>query len=680
MNFLQKNKVVFFALAVIISLTSCFDRPNEFVAPTWDTELNIPITKKEFKLLEIVEKDSSLLKSYENPETMGLIYFGDTQAVAAIRIEDELKIDPFETTLSHSIGLIEIKPPLPAYTHINVEDWATDITPGETQIFPEQVGDVTLGITGVSSVESIFADYAKLTINVYNNLPVDIVLRGIHINNIDGSHIADTNAWFTILSDTNLANPTPFPIEFPILGKRITDSLQYLGTIWSGGSNGNLVEIPFGAGTTILALFEDLVISEATAPLPSQEFQFNKVILVDDSTKIEEGIISEGRMVLTANNNIDVDLTATASFDNIFNTTGDKYSLNIPLARNEQNKIVEISSLNNWKIATTSPGVPTNEITYRIEVVTDSTGEVSNISKNDSVAFNISFHELALETFKGILKPTMIDLNESGFKIDYGDFNKQLKFGEINFKDAKFNLNFSSSADMNLLVNGDLFASNGQTSNSQPTGDIIIPSDDPIQIDISNLINGFSSVLPDTFKMVGSALLNSDYQVGSVSQGDSVYGTIDFEIPLNVGIAQGSFIDTLEFDLGDVDRDDINRLNYGDVTFTILNSMPVELRFTAIVLDSNYNSVLSIPTNYSNIDTIRIDAPEVSETGDIISASEKIQTIALVGDDIKEFLQNPYLAIEVKFWTAGDALPVKFKTSNKISFDIRVKADYRVEL
>ena len=41
-------------LILSISLFGCFDTPDEFVSPSWDTELHLPITSKEFQLLEMV--------------------------------------------------------------------------------------------------------------------------------------------------------------------------------------------------------------------------------------------------------------------------------------------------------------------------------------------------------------------------------------------------------------------------------------------------------------------------------------------------------------------------------------------------------------------------------------------------------------------------------------------------
>jgi hypothetical protein len=674
-----KKIVLFITTAIIFS--GCFDKPDEFVSPSWDTEVNIKITTKEFNLLEIVEKDSSLLKASQDPETLGLIYFGDTQAVSTITIEDELRIDPFETSFSQSMGVINVSVPIPAASEIKVEDWATEVTTGSLQIFPEQEGNVTIDVNGVETVESILAEEGNLSILIWNNLPVEIELRGVRIQNAsDASIIADRSAnnpndWLPI---------PPFGLDtlvFPIEDKIITNTLQYIGTIYSVGSNGVEVQILDQAGTTILALFENLVVGAATAALPVQNFQFNSFLMLDDSTKIEEAVIGEGSAVLRANNSMDVDLTATIKFDNLFEDNGEKFSLNIPLARNEKNKIIEIPSLQNWTVATATPGTPSGEISYSISVFTDSTGEISTITKTDSVSFSLNFDELVFDSFEGLLKPTIIDIEESGFKLDYGDFDDQLQFGEINFQDAAFNLKFSSSANLNLLLDGDLFATNGLKNNTQPIENIIIPSEEDILIDMTDLINGFSSELPDSFSIDGSALLNPYYQIAKISRGDSVFGSIEFEIPLNVGIAQGSFRDTFDVDVGEVDRDDINRINYGEVTFTIRNSVPVGLTFSASVLDSNYTPVLDIPTPTDNISIIEVPKPNISETGEILLAGEIEQSISLYGEDIKKFLDNPYMTVQVNFSTAGESnTPVKFKTSNKISFDVRVKAEYRVEL
>ncbi len=68
-------------------------------------------------------------------------------------------------------------------------------------------------------------------------------------------------------------------------------------------------------------------------------------------------------------------------------------------------------------------------------------------------------------------------------------------------------------------------------------------------------------------------------------------------------------------------------------------------------------------------------------TGDLLSIGESTQTLIMYGDEINSLLNNPYLEIQVFFSTAGSGSdPVKFKTSNKISFEVIAKAEYKVDL
>lgn len=669
-------------VAISFNLFGCFDKPDEFVAPTWDTQVHFPITAKEFGLSEIIEKDSSLLKSSDDPTKLGLIYIGDSQPLSTITIEDELKIDAFESRFSQNIGAIKVEFTIPTASKIKVEDWAPEVTSGSYQIFPEQEGNITLGINGVATVERIVADSATLVILVENKLPVDIVLRGIKIqNSVDQTVIAEKpglNPSDWVLVPRNGARI----LSFTIYDKVITNSLEYVGTIWSEGSNGEAVQIPEEAGTTINAVFRDLIVSEATAALPPQNFQFTDTFLIDDSTKITEAIIDEGSATISIDNNIDANINANILFNNLFNEKDEQFGFDVSLTKKEINKVINIPSLENWTIRSTSYGIPTNEIEYSVHFTTDSTGEISTLNKNDSISFNLNFNEIVFKSFEGQLKPTRIALEESGFRLDYGDIKDQFHYGDIDFKGALFYLNINSSIDLDLILNGEISANNGSNTFQMPIQDIFLPTVEPSKINITELLNQFSYDLPDSFAIMGSAFLNPYYQNSKVIMGDSIFGSVDYEIPLNIGISEGSFKDTLEIDLGDVDEDDINRLNYGEITFTVYNSVPVGLRFNAIVMDSNYTPILNIPnTERNQPEFLEVPNPEVSGNGDILLAGESVQTVTIFGDGIKKLLNNPYLEIQVFFSTAGTGTdPVKFKTSNNISFDVIAKGEYKVEL
>ncbi len=667
-------------LLYTLLLTGCFDKPEEFISPSWDVEVNVPITTKEFSLMEIVKRDSSILRWYKDPENLGLLYFSDTTKFSTIKVEDKLKISGFHASFSQTLGTIKIPIPVPSAAEIKVNTWAPEITPGSSQVFPEQEGDVIIPFGGLETIKSIKLDEGILTIYILNDLPVEIVLRGVKIRNaINSSIIAERknapSQWLTI---------PPYKLDslsFDISGKTILDSLEYVGTIYSPGSNGESVMVMQEAETQILSVFNNLVIAEASAPLPVQKIEFAKNVKISDSTKIESVVIHSGSINLNINNNIDIALSANVKFDNLFDVNGNPYILDLTLDRNEHNKIINIPSLQGWKIATLTPGTPTNELSYSISVVTDSTGEISTITKNDSISFDLDFEELVFESFTGLIAPTKFDLDNSGFKVNYGDISNNIKFGEINFGAADLYLDINSSANISILLNGNVSATNGTVTNTLTLQNIYIPSDKPNKIDISGLINGFSSDLPDSFTVNGTTILNPEYQIGSVSMNDSVYGNIHFDIPLNLGISSGVIRDTLDLNIDNKDNDDIDNLNYAEITFGITNSIPIGLTFVGYVVDDNFIKELRLPPSYNEIDSIRIPKPTVSDNGDIIEPGRLTQTLKLKGDDVQKFFNNSKMIIEIRFATAGkNNIPVKFRTSNKISFTVKGNASYRAEL
>ena len=136
----------------------------------------------------------------------------------------------------------------------------------------------------------------------------------------------------------------------------------------------------------------------------------------------------------------------------------------------------------------------------------------------------------------------------------------------------------------------------------------------------------------------------------------------------------------MELKINDSNKDEIDNVNYAEVTFEITNSIPIGLTFVGYVVDDNFIKELRLPPTYNEIDSIRIPKPKVSDNGDIIEPGRLTQTLKLQGDDVQKFLNNSKMIIEIRFATAGDNnIPVKFRTSNKISFTVKANASYRTE-
>ncbi len=669
--------VTFFMLFAV----SCVELPDDFVAPTWDVQIHIPVTKKEYTLKEAIEKDTTFVKWYTNGQDAGLLYFTKDQPIQTINLDNNLAVDSFSSSFSQVIGPVHLDFPTQIQTGIYVEDWTTNVTTGSTQVFPEQEGNVAIGFKGYESIKQATFDQGDLFISIYNNLPVTITIRGFEIRNADDKSViaSRSNAlgdWVDIPPLTQWTVETPFDLS----GKTLSDSLEFAGVIYTPGSGGEDVVIPNQAGTQVAAVFNNLVINSATAPLPQQTFSFANSIVFDDSTKLEQAVIKEGSVRILVNNNIGVDLNADLSISNLFDPNNNPYHLNVTLGKYEQNKLIEIPDLSGWKIRSVN-GDLTNELSYSVEVSTVATNEPVTVSENDSISFSFEFDRLAFESISGQLKPTLFTLEPSEFEFDLGDLKNSFLFNQINFEKAELSLKLNTSANLEVKIDGSISSSNGVQTNNMALENVLIPSDEPVLLDLAPLLNGFSSNLPNLFTVSGSALVNPDYKIGSVSVTDSVYGDVSFEIPLSVSIKGGSFLDTVEVDLGDISDEDIDKINYGKIYLTLTNEIPISVSFSGEVVDANYNKVLKLPPEYNSITEITIPAPQVNNQGDVLKAGEITEELELKGEDMKAFLRNPYIIVNFGVETPGENnQPVKFKISEKISFSIKAEAGYKVDL
>ncbi len=676
-------KIKFFLVAAVFSFiaNSCVELPDNFVAPTWDIQLHIPVTKKEYTLKEAIEKDTTFVKWYKSGEDAGLLYFAKEQPIKTITLNDNLAINGFSASFSQVIGSVSLDFPTLIQTGIYVEDWTTNVTSGSTQVFPEQEGNVSIGFKGYESIKQVSLDQGDLSITILNNLPVTITIRGFEIRNADDKSVIaqKSNAqseWIDIPPLTQWTIPNPFDLS----GKTLSDSLEFAGVIYTPGSGGEDVTIPDQAGTQVAAVFSNLLINSATAPLPQQTFSFDDSIVFDDSTKLEQAVIREGSVRIVVNNHIGVDLTADLAIDNLFDTNNNPYHQIVTLGKYEQNKVIEIPDLSGWKIGSPNSQL-TNKLSYSVNVSTASTNDPVTVSENDSISFSFEFGRLAFESISGQLKPTLFSLDPSEFEFDLGDFENSFLFNQINFDKAELSMSLNTSANLDVKIDGSISSSNGIQTNSLSLENVLIPSTEPVKLDLAPLLNGFSSNLPNLFTVSGSALVNPEYKVGSVSVYDSVYGDVSFEIPLNLSIKGGSFLDTVEVNLGDISDEDIDKINYGKIYITLTNEIPVSLAFTGEVVDENYSQVLKLPPDYNNVTQIAVPAPQVNATGDVTKAGEITQEIELKGEDMKKFLHNPFVIVNFTLDTPGENnQPVKFKISEKISFSIKAEAGYKVDL
>ena len=94
-----------FILLVLISfIQSCGIKSP--TAPSWDVALNLPLVDTTYSILDMIEKDSSIVKPDYTKQ--GLLIYSTVKDVEKIEVSDKLTVDGFSTNTSKAIGSISI--------------------------------------------------------------------------------------------------------------------------------------------------------------------------------------------------------------------------------------------------------------------------------------------------------------------------------------------------------------------------------------------------------------------------------------------------------------------------------------------------------------------------------------------------------------------------------------------
>jgi len=198
----------------------------------------------------------------------------------------------------------------------------------------------------------------------------------------------------------------------------------------------------------------------------------------------------------------------------------------------------------------------------------------------------------------------------------------------------------------------------------------------------TDFVNSFTSIgeLPNKFVFSGTGKVNPNYVVGSIDNGDSVSGKFAFEIPLDLGIASGSYKDTLHIDSLDIDDNTIESVNSIDLTLETINKIPVNLIVSGFILDIDNNVLFPFPPTYNDENSILIEAPEIDENGNVVSAKTSKQVITLIGEDARTFINNPNIEMNFKLDTPpiSELVSVKFRSNDSVQFKIYGKVNYKM--
>ena len=672
--------IVIFTLLLFV-VSSCIDPPDQFIAPTYDVELNFPITDSLYTIEDFIDNDSNFVPSTD-PDKLGLLYYINTNEIDPYFVKDDLTLDDVEVSNSTNLKSLKIEDTPYIKAIIGISD-LLPISGGSDAIVPPFTSTINKNFEPIDNFVSADFESGNMEMNVKNNMPFPIELSNIIIkNSTDGSIIGEYTG-----TPITVAPYDSTRINFSLANKHVNKILEIEGTVSSEGSNGETIPIPEDSHILISLRFTDFVLDRVTAILPEQgQLQVDSSIVITDSTKIETAIFDEGNVSIVIDNTIDLDINVWLQIHNILMPDGSPYTETFVVKRKTNGQLFQIESLKGWSIVSNTPGELINELNYSFKISSDATEDVRTVSQTDSVNVNFTMTNVVLSYAKGLVKPTSFDIPPSELNIDLGGVEDKLTFDSLFINDPSLVLKINSSINFDAILYGKL---TGYSDNL--TNELNITLDLPAMFHgefdlkdqgISEFINSFMKAgsIPTRFVFSGNGIVNPNYVVGSVSKYDSVSGTTNFELPFELGIDGGSFLDTIHVENIDISEEDIQSVNSVFLTILTDNKIPVSLIMNGSVIDANGDLLTKIPPSYNPSKYIQIDAPLVDNDGNVISSTPYTQQIELRAAEAQDFLRNPNLILSVKFDTPppNSVKTVRFKTTDNVFFKIYGKINYRV--
>ncbi|MFN0159456.1 MAG: hypothetical protein ACKVRP_15450 [Bacteroidota bacterium] len=654
--------------------------------PSWDVNLTLPLANREYSLLEIVRKDTSLLRV----GTGGQIIYATSAGAPPTFIGDLIAIDPPDTTAEVEFGTFAVTTP-PLQTGLQVP-WLPGgaITPiPDTNIV---FADIAYTIPTFQSVT--FAN-GTITLTLQNNMPVPLEVNA-PVEVFDAQQRLVASFIFT----PSVIPPYSSRSASDGLAERTTgNNIRITGLAFHTPGSATPVEIPQGDIIVATLHTSNVQARRATfAQIPPQRLASDDTTMfsLDDSTLVKEVGFRSGTLDFTFTSRVDLDIL----FKFRMNELRSVQSVSIPYedsiylpARGTGSFSLNLAQ---YKIQSS-----TGDLVRSLQVISNivlPSGSVAPVTVNDTdkVDIMLSSTPLIVDTAVAVVKPTWVDVN-APIAINFGDLPTRFS-GQISIPSATLGLATSVSFGFPL----DLYVSIG--ARRYPSGDWVYlqipasqkriqPGTNAVnfnQNEVGYFLSQFTNQLPDTLYVMGQVLVNPPevYNptlagVGSFGSNSSFGGTVHLEVPLMLGIVDGAYRDTLA--IGDttgdgqtdytVNKSRIRDVNFGKIFIEVQNGMPLQVGVNLALLNNTRQSLLSIPQSGS---PVLVNAAAVDNDGNVTLAARSTSTIELSAHDVRQFDPSEFMTYALSLITTPGSPAVRFKTTDYIRIRVWSTLSYRV--
>ncbi len=404
---------------------------------------------------------------------------------------------------------------------------------------------------------------------------------------------------------------------------------------------------------------ENAKVTEATAKLDPQTFDYYWNAELDNDNRVEEGEVESGNITIEFENQCQVGGTINIQVPNVIAADGRSYEDNIQIGP-ESNLVQKIDLAGYKVINADDPGMPVDSIPVRMEVKTDQTDQFVHVSINDKIETRTVVSDISFRQFDGYLAEGTLDIDpfeeqeiadyknlSSGFQFEGAELEIEVT-NEISIENLMLSLNLNGyhrDKNGNITDSARIVIQNEQILSGTPES----PQKTVIQLQ-GEQINNFLNILPTDILGNGAVVYSGQ---ASVRAGAAIHAAYHFSTPMKFKIVNPQ---PIQADVDTLTDDDISqdfRDGAGDdfqtavLTAIVLNHSPVSGSVRLIVsADSNHQDIYdahdSGDTRLEFQKEIQVGPASIDPaTGKVSASGESTVSLNLTREELSLFQQTP---------------------------------------
>jgi hypothetical protein len=623
---------------------------------SWDTELNLPIASRVYRLSDIADADSVL-----QSETSGIgmtlpdsaLYFTCRRDLEPIQVGDNLKLDAMDYEIEHSLSALRVamnvnQTQVTSLASLNPDLAARHGMTMDVPAFPFLVIlEVPLGADFVSAC----IDSGRVQVSIENSLPYAINSTMIEWM-ADRDHPAN-------LYSGNLPSAADTSYSNSLEGQCLSQTMYIEVSGMAAG--GNQMRIDSTQGVSINLFVGETLVNRYRGRIQRQEIVRDSVYALNQQHEVNSGLIAEGHLTIHATNQTTLDDSVRLTLVNLTDTQGSTVEIQQFLRAGESRNIA--LNIAGYTFHSLNGLQQVRGILNTLILAT--TEDVDYIAGEQRVTADFSTDELHFSRFDGVLHDLQLDVDRDSADVE------QPPEGWENVHPAALDMfmHLQCAVPVQATMNVNLASQrNGSTIGSENRSAVAWLGSDTTLV-FRNL-TGLVPTLPDWISYSGRAMLNGSVVVHDTS---TIRGSIVLTAPLTFTLENTH----IPGDVQKADPDATEDVQQVELTIRLWNALPMS---GVLKLIAASDSLAVLDGSGQPADTLCVvTLPAAVISGGRVSGSGYREVIVSPPDGFYDLLQHPPFYIRPDLTlngSEGDTLSAY--GSDYVRFSATARVIYRV--